>query len=234
MGREERSAGAFRGALRPARSAGDGPDGVRRRGGIARRSAQHASDQAACRQVWRAGDRRCRAVRAGPRAPAAAQGCRHHRHQRQEHHHRAGASYPEERRRADHDGRQYRPPDSRTGAFARRWGLCAGAVELSDRSDVLARLRGCGIAQHYPRSSGPLRELRGLCGEQVALACDADARSEFHRPVHGCAPVGSIRGRHGCEHSRGCSRKQGVQAERSERLALASGAAQPRECCSCH
>ncbi len=37
-----------------------------------------------------------------------------------------------------------------------RRGLCAGAVELPDRPDVLARLRRGGAAEHHAGSSGPV------------------------------------------------------------------------------
>ena len=42
--------------------------------------------------------------------------------------------------RADADGREHRVTDPGAGAAARRRGLCAGAVELSDRPDAEPRL----------------------------------------------------------------------------------------------
>ena len=62
----------------------------------------------------------------------------------------------EDRRRADDDGRQYRPADPRAGPAARRRRLCAGAVELPDRPDLQPRLRRRGAAQRHARPSRPL------------------------------------------------------------------------------
>ena len=87
---------------------------------------------------------------------AAAQGGRDHRHQRQVDHHRARPPHPQDRGRADDDGRQYRPADPRAGPAARRRRLCAGAVELPDRPDPQPRLRRRGAAQHHARPSRPL------------------------------------------------------------------------------
>ena len=208
--------GRARGLCRP-RDAGrpgrDRPYRVRGGAGDARRPAQHPPDQAACGQVRRSGDRRYRAVRAGPRTPAATQGRRHYRHQRQEHDHCADASYTEDRGRTDHDGRQYRPADPRPGSLAGRRRLCAGTVELPDRPDFQSRLRGRGAAQCDPRSSRPLRELRGLRRKQIAPVRNADARSQFYCPVHGCTRARQVCGRLDCEHPRGRAREPWGRAE---------------------
>ena len=168
------------GTRRARRSARDRPDRLRRRGRFARRAAQHPPDRRARRAVRRAGDRRHRTVRAGPRQPAAAQGRRHHRHQRQEHHHRAGPPHPADRGRADHDGRQHRPADPGAGPAARGRGLCAGAVELPDRPDLQPRLRRGGAAQRDARSSRSVRELRGVCGKSRTRLFEMQSRSGIY------------------------------------------------------
>ena len=120
--------------------------------------------------------RRHRAVRPRPARASAAQGGRDHRHQRQVDHHRAGPPHPQDRGRADDDGRQHRPADPRPGPAAGRRRLCARAVELPDRPDAEPRLRRRGAAQHHARSSRPLRQLRGLCGFEGSAVRDAVRR----------------------------------------------------------
>ena len=107
--------------------------------------------------------------------PAAAQGGRHHRHQRQVDHHRARPPHPRDRRRADRDGRQYRPADPRPGPAAGRRRLCARAVELPARPDPQPRLRRRRAAQHHARPSRPLCRFRRLCGLE-ARGCSRCSR----------------------------------------------------------
>ena len=117
--------------------------------------------------------RRHRAVRPRPARASAAQGGRDHRHQRQVDHHRARPPHPQDRGRAERDGRQYRPADPRPGPVARRRGLCARAVELPARPDAKPRLRRRRAAQHHARPPRPLRQLRGLRGVKGAAIRDA-------------------------------------------------------------
>ena len=83
-------------------------------------AAQPPPDRAARPRRRRRDHRRHRAVRPRPARASAAQGGRDHRHQRQVDDDRAGPPHPQDRGRADDDGRQHRPADPRPGPAARK------------------------------------------------------------------------------------------------------------------
>ena len=156
---------------RPAR---DRPRRLRRRRRLPRRPAQHPPDRPPRRARRRAADRRHRAVRAGARFPAAAQGGRHHRHQRQVDDHRARPPHPA------------RPPACRATMggniglpILAQDPLPEGGVyvlELSSYQIDLTYSLDCDVAvllnvtpDHLDRYDG----LRRLCGLEGAAVRDA-------------------------------------------------------------